>query len=224
MAEINIEDYQPVSKTDTCKKCNSTTVAWKKSRTTGKFYLVEVFSISGEEIASRRDFHSVYCGKPDVKLSRVAEILGAATGDDEPKKDEQEQEEQEPPKDEITHDGFPFCCSICGQGVVRDSDHVTHDVIVKTPEGTIAEILGTHTCLPRSERGGLADARARGTRVATRVDFVDISERMESVHRMMQDAHEEQDAEKGAELGSEYLMLRKRLYTEIPNLRRRRRR
>jgi hypothetical protein len=47
-----------------CKRCGSTDIAWHQSER-GKWYLIEVFEDgNGYPIASYRDFHSTYCGKP----------------------------------------------------------------------------------------------------------------------------------------------------------------
>lgn len=51
----------------TCSRCNSDTVAWFKSKRTGKFYLCEVFTDDeGDRVASSRDFHSSYCGNAEA--------------------------------------------------------------------------------------------------------------------------------------------------------------
>jgi len=53
-----------------CKRCGSKNVAWRESNT-GKWYLIEVFDFGSEEHgtdfkAHYRDFHSGYCGKPEL--------------------------------------------------------------------------------------------------------------------------------------------------------------
>jgi hypothetical protein len=55
-----------------CKRCGSHDVAWRES-TTGKWYLIEVFDFGDPEIgpdfrSHYRDFHSGYCGKPELHL------------------------------------------------------------------------------------------------------------------------------------------------------------
>lgn len=54
-----------VSRTATCKRCSSETVAWQTGKT-GKWYLTEVFqNETGMGVTSHTDFHSKYCGKPE---------------------------------------------------------------------------------------------------------------------------------------------------------------
>jgi hypothetical protein len=66
-----------VSKTATCKKCNSDTVAWAKSKRSGKFYLTEVFiDYEDDQVTDYRDFHSAYCGKPELHAAKQAELRG----------------------------------------------------------------------------------------------------------------------------------------------------
>lgn len=61
----------------TCEKCNSTDVAWAKSKRTGKFYLTEVFTDSdGDRVTARNDFHSKYCGKSELHDSKQAGYNG----------------------------------------------------------------------------------------------------------------------------------------------------
>lgn len=56
-----------------CARCGSTTVAWKRGK---KWYMVEVFTdLSGYHVASKVDFHSLYCGNPDEHQRMQAEIL-----------------------------------------------------------------------------------------------------------------------------------------------------
>jgi hypothetical protein len=60
-----------------CDKCDSTTVAWFKSKRTGKYYLCEVFTDNeGDRVSNHRDFHSKYCGNPDAHNLEQARIRG----------------------------------------------------------------------------------------------------------------------------------------------------
>lgn len=65
-----------VSQTATCKRCGSETVTWQTSAKTGKYYLTEVFDYDGIEKTDRRDFHSNYCGKPELHKAEQDEING----------------------------------------------------------------------------------------------------------------------------------------------------
>jgi hypothetical protein len=65
-----------VTKTATCKRCKSTDVAWTQSVKTGKWYLTEVFTEDGIQTTSKRDFHSAYCGKPEMHAVRQAQLDG----------------------------------------------------------------------------------------------------------------------------------------------------
>lgn len=65
---------RPVSRTHTCKRCGSTSVTWMKTRSTGKFYLAEVFTLDGDDVADRQDFHSTYCGSEAKHREKQAEL------------------------------------------------------------------------------------------------------------------------------------------------------
>ena len=69
-----------------CKRCGSKNVAWRESNT-GKWYLIEVFDFGDEDTGTDfkshyRDFHSGYCGKPelhDVEQRSISTQLGVET-------------------------------------------------------------------------------------------------------------------------------------------------
>jgi hypothetical protein len=64
-----------VTKTAKCKRCNSTTVTWNQG-TSGKWYLTEVFDYEGFLKSDHKDFHSNYCGKPELHKAEQDEING----------------------------------------------------------------------------------------------------------------------------------------------------
>jgi len=225
---IQISEYQTASKNDTCKRCGSTSVMWWKD-SSGSPHLAELFELDGEEVYNEVDHHLRYCPNPIIvwkkkesensplqrKMERQIELDLAAQNfmDD-------DSEQGEPKKDEIQTDGHPYCCTVCGQGVIDQLGgdglrYNYHDEIVGT----------THTCVLNGERSGLEIACSTGTKRAIKTKFLAISERMEAVHGMLQDykddiemnPDDENAKELAAEYGAEYLMLRKRLYTEIPH-------
>jgi len=70
MSKFYTGQYEPVDKAKKgCKRCGSKDVAWRESNT-GKWYLIEVFDFGSEGQhnfkAHYRDFHSGYCGKPQL--------------------------------------------------------------------------------------------------------------------------------------------------------------
>lgn len=221
---INIEDYKPADKSSTCRNCNSTSVYWLKVG--NRWVFCEIFMIEDEEVYSPTDLHTRYCEKPVYRYRvkdgestnpiirkgvRQAEINDAAAkyfdDDDAPVE----------PVDEIKTDDCPYSCATCGEGVIDGlSDHPhkkaqTYDYLQDGLAGA------KHTCT----NGGIDDlaaARAQGSRNAKRVKFIDISKRMDTVERLMREWKEDNvpPDEASATIGSEFLMLRKRLYTEIP--------
>jgi len=62
-----------VSRTATCKRCSSERVAWQQGKT-GKWYLTEVFTNEhGLDATAHTDFHSKYCGQPELHASEQAQ-------------------------------------------------------------------------------------------------------------------------------------------------------
>lgn len=71
------EYEQPAKKP--CKKCGSTTIAWRHSTTKDKWYLVEIFKDGdGETFTENALFHSKFCGLPDEHAAMQFEILADA--------------------------------------------------------------------------------------------------------------------------------------------------
>lgn len=72
---IEKREYErPASKP--CKHCGSSTVAWQKSKKSGKFYLTEVFTdLEGRTFTDRHEFHSTYCTDGEKHERVQAEIL-----------------------------------------------------------------------------------------------------------------------------------------------------
>lgn len=63
--------HENVEKTARCKRCDSTTVAWRKNKQ-DKWYLVEVFRHEDEGAFSNRSwFHSQFCAAGQVNLSHA---------------------------------------------------------------------------------------------------------------------------------------------------------
>lgn len=226
---LDLDTYKPAEKSSTCKQCGSTNVYWHQLSETptknSRWILCEIFMIEDEEVYSPTDLHTRYCERPlyayrvkndeplepkERKVLRQAEINIAAAkyfdDDDAPVES----------VDEIKTDDCPYSCATCGMAVIDGlSDHPNKKGLTYDYNGGIPD--HKHTCTS----GGIDDmaaARAQGTRKAMRVKFIDISKRMDYVKRLMDD-WKDADApvsEDSAEVGSEYLMLRKRLYTEIP--------
>jgi len=78
MSKFYTGQYEPVdSAKKGCKRCGSKTVAWRESNT-GKWYLIEVFNFGTDETpdlkAHYRDFHSGYCGKPQLHAVEQSSI------------------------------------------------------------------------------------------------------------------------------------------------------
>lgn len=216
---IDITSYQPVSQSKTCVRCSSATTTWidtmpsARKGMPGKWHLCEIFTLDGEDVANKDDLHARYCTNPlggwrrkeeisdpkDRRFARQAELNAAAA-------DYMDNE-----TDEIKTDGHPFCCPTCGAGVIDGLDNLRYDFTNDKPTKPHAhgDVISVNA---------MDAARIRGTKFATKIPFAGISERMESVHRMMVDAKEfgDRSETENAELGSEYLMLNKRLNTEIP--------
>ena len=78
-----------------CKRCGSKTVAWHQSER-GKWYLIEVFKDAhGNGVADYRDFHSHYCGNPEMhdSLQRSLDEEYARDADERDRRDvEREQD------------------------------------------------------------------------------------------------------------------------------------
>lgn len=73
------DHFTHVSKTATCKRCGSTNVTWQRSAK-GKWFLTEVFSYprnngDADERTGYTDFHSAYCGKPEIHEHKQNEII-----------------------------------------------------------------------------------------------------------------------------------------------------
>lgn len=67
---------EAVSKTATCRKCGSTSVAWVTSHRTGRNYLVETTSDGhGGTLAHRTQFHSRQC-EENLRMQAAADITG----------------------------------------------------------------------------------------------------------------------------------------------------
>lgn len=68
--------YKPVDRTHTCKRCGSTTVTWqsKGEKPNLKWWLSEVFMVDGVEQSNRLDFHTKFCGKPELHTAEQAEL------------------------------------------------------------------------------------------------------------------------------------------------------
>ena len=227
---LDITTYEPVTtkRRKGCDNCGDKNVTWHQNDE-GAWKLCEVFQLDDEEVFSPTDLHLRYCTKPRFawkaheseadpakrRIQRQAEIFKAAAeyfGDSEPEPEYfGESEPESEPESEITHDGHPFCCEMCGNGIVSASDGLWHDYSLFDSSD---EVMGKpHSC-PSEFENHVANRRAVGTRVAKNVKFKDISERMDSVQRMMDESI---GGLERAELAAEYLMLRKRLYTEIPS-------
>ena len=68
-----------IYKTSKCKRCGSQTVNWHQSPKTAKWYLTEVFTHEDNELRTDyRDFHSTYCGKPELHEAKQTEIAMVA--------------------------------------------------------------------------------------------------------------------------------------------------
>jgi hypothetical protein len=198
----------------------------KLKGTKGKFRLCEIFTLAGEEVFNEDDIHTRYCINPifpwksepgttalERRTARQAEIAAAERDfmdDGEP---------DETPADETpATDGHPYFCFTCGAGVIGSADGKLILNFKDDKPGT------PHTCNLHS--GGGIDtrilvARQVGTKRGLKVKFVDISDRMDIIKDTMQEIKDtgadvvmQQEA---AELGAEYLILHKRLYTEIPD-------
>jgi ssDNA-binding Zn-finger/Zn-ribbon topoisomerase 1 len=69
-------EYEDSAAKNPCKHCGSQTVAWQKSRKSGKFYLTEIFNDrDGDLFTGRALFHSYFCGKPAEHEKAQDEIL-----------------------------------------------------------------------------------------------------------------------------------------------------
>lgn len=89
-----------VDRTHTCKRCGSTDVTWHQSNR-GKWYLIEVFDYDGTARASATDFHSKYCGKPDLHISKQAEIIADLAGEEMERKQQSDEREAKRLQDEV---------------------------------------------------------------------------------------------------------------------------
>lgn len=88
-----------VSRTHTCKRCNSTDVTWVQS-VKGKWYLIEVFDYEGTDRAEKTDFHSKYCGKPELHTAEQSRINARMRGEAEEREADAERREAERVADE----------------------------------------------------------------------------------------------------------------------------
>lgn len=223
-APIKIDSYKPVEKSTTCKNCGSTTVTWHEVG--GKWVLSEIFNLGGEEVYSLTDIHMRYCISPVVpwrgtethkepitrKRVRQEAISKAADDFADDFTDAEKLDDAEPDaKPEPKTDGFPFCCSSCGAGIVTGFNNLNYDY---TQDGDHMIIGQPHTCVNADEFGA---ARANGTRQAQKLDFKEISRRMDWLQGAME-AHKlasNKQTEESVKWAAEYLTLRKRLHTEI---------
>ena len=203
---IDIASYVPADKSATCKRCNSKVVTWHDAKpeaatgTPGKWVLCEIFELGGEEVYSVADPHRHYCGRSiehTLQQGKINEAEIEWLKDDEPDK----------PK----LDGHPYFCGVCGGGVMETLD----GVVLNFDDGQPGILHNCNT----GTRDARETARARGTRTAKRVKFAEISHRME-LAKVLMDAAKASGAEFSDEheaASSEWFMLRKRLYTEIPD-------
>lgn len=215
--------YLEADHSDTCDLCGSASVIWLTGKS-GKRYLAEIFEISDEHaVYCTSDFHSYYCTFNGITKKPLAETAAAkrklaqnsrweelrhrlnGKQPEQPTPDPEPTPEPEKPA-EIKHDKLPYACGTCGNLVVNSEDGNT--ILNFNME------FDPHTCEKSAEDRPIRVARMRGTRVARRVKFVEISTRMESVERMMDDR--DSASEEWAELAAEHLMLKKRLHQEIP--------
>lgn len=82
-----------VTRTHTCKRCGSTDVTWTQSGK-GKWYLIEVFDYEGTARAEKTDFHSKYCGKPDLHFAAQQKVNEMLRDEEEEREREAEEREQ----------------------------------------------------------------------------------------------------------------------------------
>jgi len=79
MSKFYTGQYEPVDRAKNgCKRCGSKNVTWRQSNT-GKWYLIEAFDFSAKDEpenlkAHYRDFHSGYCGKPELHAVEQSSI------------------------------------------------------------------------------------------------------------------------------------------------------
>lgn len=231
-ARIKIESYKPVDKATTCKNCGSTTVTWHNDG--GKWVLSEIFFLGGEEVYSLHDIHMRYCISPKVPwrgtethkepitrkrvrqeaISKAADDFADDFTDADAPADPEPDEKPEPIKpDAPKTDGHPFCCSSCGAGIVTGLDGLNYD---QTQDGDHIRVGSPHSCVNADEIGA---ARANGTRNGYRVRFADISKTMDKLQADMEFHRDQMKPvdEQSASWAAQYLILRKRLYTEIPS-------
>jgi hypothetical protein len=70
------EHEHVLTDTATCKKCGSENVIWNMSSKSGKWFLSEVFEDAlGNKISRYIDFHSLYCGEPDIHEAEQKRLL-----------------------------------------------------------------------------------------------------------------------------------------------------
>ena len=223
---INIETYQSVAKSDTCNRCGSKTVTWWRDNA-GKPHLAEIFTLTDEEVFCETDHHLRYCPVPIMRWSKTERISDPLQRKVRQQKDlndavdaffDDDDEDGNKEPEEIKHDGHPYCCANCGTGIVDGIDSPL--LRYEYQDGQIGKL---HTC-PPTYRDKVSANRARGTNLALKIKFAEISHRMEIVQEEMLERHRVLVAEgghivsdpEGAALAAEYLMLDKRLYTEIP--------
>lgn len=231
------DHYFEADHSASCEKCSSAAVIELTSKG-GRKYLSEIWELSDETaVYSPSDFHSNYCTPPSqsalnrretqrIHGDRLALIKAAFQniGGNKPTPEPDETPEPETPKVKRTPSPatpepdpeipetpkepegreYPFHCHTCGF------------LIYHTPGRLIMnhEDNQPHTCKSFHGRDELDKARALASRSATRVKFAEISKRMDAAEATMRD--DSLNATMRASSAAEYLMLRKRLWTEIP--------
>lgn len=238
---MNLNHFEPVTKSDHCKLCKSTTVTWRQIG--GAWKLAEIFMLEGEEVANHSDvrtLHYNFCVNPlrphkagyspsnaRAKMQDEINDAAAASWDDEDESwyEASEGGSSKRPKssedDEIKTDGHPYICVSCGAGIITGLDGLDYDFNNDQTEKL-------HTC-DFTDTNPLVYARRRGAKAAKRVKFEAISERMDTVEAALRnqkegtgnlpnsDGNQSTTDEICAALGAEYLVLRKRLWTEFPS-------
>jgi len=73
---MRFELAEPAAKP--CRNCGSETITWQSAKS-GKWYLSEIFTdLDGHTVTDRRDFHSLYCNKPEAhtrKQDNITRVL-----------------------------------------------------------------------------------------------------------------------------------------------------
>lgn len=210
-----VKRYFEANHSTTCIKCGSESVIELVGKS-GRRYLSEIFEISDQlAVYSPADFHSSYCMTEGIssynritteraRQTRLNEIMAKFVWGD-------KSDDAHDPPDPADHGGrygmeFPFYCMACGAMIYNDREGRYRN----------QEDNERHTCSPSIEHTDIDKARARGSTAGMRIKFIEISTRMETVERMMQKHHGTEVTVEGAHLAAEFLILRNRLWTEIP--------